>query len=510
MPDANQLAAILLQKNILNQKQMADFQEYSKKTGKTLEEVLMEGKNLTNEQLEEVVTAIHEWQFINLHKESTNGSTNGNGAGIQTNGNGNSNGKNKEIWGRFRNLIELHAQEASFGQTKDSSVVKIVDLLLEQGCQRKASDIHIEPERNYTAVRFRVDGVMYDVVTLPKNMYEKILTRVKILARLRTDEHQVPQDGKLQFEYENQLVDIRVSVVPTIKGENIVMRLLSETVRQYTLEALGLNEKDYKKAMKYVQKPWGMILVTGPTGSGKTTTLYAILQILNRRDLNIITIEDPVEYYIEGITQIQVNTKADLTFANGLRAIVRQDPNIIMVGEIRDEETADIAINSGMTGHLVLSTMHTNDAVTALPRFLEMGVKPFLVASTVNVVIAQRLVRQICRECVVECDEAIADITLKMPEIALSKLVAGKEKIRIYKGKGCEKCKNTGYHGRIGIFEILEMTEEIQSLIMHRADANSIRQKAIEQGMTTMFDDAVSKALAGKITIDEIIRVIKQ
>lgn len=507
MPDPIQLAGILLQKNILNPKQLQDFQEFSKKTGKSLEQVLMESTTLGKEQLEQVVSAIHEWQFINLHKEQqhTDGGING-----DRNRNGHAPVNEKEIWGKFRNLVELHSGETSFGETKDSAIVKIVNLLLEQACDRKASDIHIEPERNYTAVRFRIDGVMYDVITLPVNIYDKILTRVKILARLRTDEHQVPQDGKLQFEHANQLVDIRISIVPTIKGENIVMRLLSETVREYTLESLGFSGGDYKKIMKYVQKPWGMILVTGPTGSGKTTTLYAILQILNRRDLNIITIEDPVEYYIEGLTQIQVNPKVNLTFGSGLRAIVRQDPNIIMVGEIRDEETADIAINSGMTGHLVLSTMHTNDAVTALPRFLEMGVKSFLVASTVNVVIAQRLVRKICKECVAEYEETIANVGLKMPEIAASKLIAGKEKIRLFKGNGCAACKQTGYYGRIGIFEVLEMTEEIQGLIMRRTDANAIRQKALEQGMITMFDDAIAKALIGQITIDEIVRVIKQ
>ncbi len=412
-----------------------------------------------------------------------------------------------EIWSEFQKLIEQHAAEPAFGQTEQSAVVQIVDLLLSQGYERGASDIHIEPERNYIAVRFRVDGVMHDVITIPKNIYDLIVTRIKIMAKLRTDEHQAPQDGKIQYKYEDDIVDIRVAIMPTIKGETVVMRLLSEKAKHYTLEGLGFSKSDYDKIMKYVSKPWGMILATGPTGSGKTTTLYAVLQILNSRERNIVTLEDPVEYYIEGLTQIQVNPRVNLTFAAGLRSIVRQDPNVIMVGEIRDEETADIAVNSAMTGHLVLSSLHTNDAATTLPRFMEMKVKPFLTASTVNVAIAQRLVRKICPECVTEFETTCDDIKLEL-EGAVSKKIIPEGKIKLFRGKGCPNCKNTGYHGRIGIFEVLEMTDEIRALIMRRAAADTIRAKAIEQGMTTMFDDAFKKAAAGLTTVEEIARVI--
>jgi len=271
---------------------------------------------------------------------------------------------------------------------EDLPIINIVEKILILGYENKASDIHIEPHETKTDVRFRIDGIMHDIVEIPKNLHDLIITRIKILSRLRTDEHRAAQDGRLRFKSESKKIDVRVSIVPVIYGEKIVMRLLSEKARQYDLENLGFNKKQLKLVESNIDKPWGMILVTGPTGTGKTTTLYSILKILNTREVNISTIEDPVEYDIEGVNQIQVNPNTNLSFAAGLRAIVRQDPDIIMVGEIRDQETASIAINSAMTGHLVLSTLHTNDAPTTLPRLMDMGVEPFLVASTINVIIA--------------------------------------------------------------------------------------------------------------------------
>lgn len=421
------------------------------------------------------------------------------------NGNGNNSG-DADI--KLHQLLELQAKEASFGDIKESAVVQIVDFLLSEAYQSHASDVHIDPERKYTVVRFRLDGVMHDIFMLPKRVHELVVTRLKILARLRTDEHLAPQDGKLQYELGEKFIDIRVSIVPTVKGEDVVMRLLVED-SNLRLQDLGYSKTDYEKLMKYVTKPWGMILATGPVGSGKTTSLYAILKILNKREVNIVTIEDPVEYYIEGITQIQVNPKAKFTFARGLRSIVRQDPNIIMVGEIRDDETADIAVNAAMTGHLVLSTVHTNNAATTLPRFLEMGIKPFLIASTVNVVIGQRLVRTICEKCKMEYEQSAEYLYKYLPPEIVDRNVKGHGKIRLFRGEGCRACKNTGYQGRIGIHEVMEITDELRELIMGNADADTIQAKAIAQGMTTMFDDAIAKAIAGITTIEEIFRVIK-
>jgi type II secretory ATPase GspE/PulE/Tfp pilus assembly ATPase PilB-like protein len=331
------------------------------------------------------------------------------------------------------------------------------------------------------------------------------------LSKLRTDEHRSAQDGKIRADMGDKKLDIRISIVPVIEGEKIVMRLLSERVHQVGLEDLGFASDDLVKLKKEYAKPYGMILATGPTGSGKTTTLYGILKILNRREVNISTIEDPVEYDIEGVNQIQVNPKTNLTFAAGLRSILRQDPNIIMVGEIRDEETAEIAINSAMTGHLVLSTLHTNDAPTALPRFLEMGIEPFLVASTVNIIIAQRLVRKICSQCIISESITAEDLKKKFPPALIDRYFgAEKKEIRIYHGKGCKTCSDTGYAGRVGIFEVLVVTEMIRDLIMKRANADQVRALAITEGMQTMIEDGIRKVLAGITTLEEVIRVTRE
>ncbi|MFH0820938.1 MAG: GspE/PulE family protein [Candidatus Peregrinibacteria bacterium] len=415
----------------------------------------------------------------------------------------------EEIEEEFDKLIRAHANEAAFGSAKDSAVVKLVDLLITHGYKKKASDIHIDPQTDHTVVRFRMDGVLHDIVIIPRNIHDLVITRIKVMCRMHTDEHQAPQDGKIAFDIEEESADIRVSVVPTTKGENVVMRLLSEKSRQLSLEDLGLGDRDFKKLYANIAKPWGMILVTGPTGSGKTTSLYAVLKILNTSEVNIDTIEEPVEYNIEGITQIQVNPKAKLTFASGLRSIVRQDPDIIMVGEIRDEETADIAVNSAMTGHLVLSTLHTNDAATTLPRLLEMGVEPFLIASTVNIIIAQRLVRRICQRCIQSHEADMAQLRDFFPAQVLEKLTSECKIPLLYKGVGCSLCAGTGFAGRVGVFEILEVTDPIRKMIMQNADADQIKKLAIEEGMTTMLDDSIAKVLNGMTTVEEILRVIK-
>jgi len=409
----------------------------------------------------------------------------------------------------FEKLILAHTKEAAFGKAKDSAIVKLVDLLLAHGYRKKASDVHLDPTRGDTQVRFRVDGVLHDIVIIPRDIHELVVTRIKVMARLRTDEHQSPQDGKIAFKIGEDLADIRVSIVPTTKGENVVMRLLSEKSRQLGLDELGLSEKDLKKLSEHIKKPWGMILVTGPTGSGKTTSLYAVLKILNTREVNIATIEEPVEYNIDGITQIQVNPKTQLSFATGLRSIVRQDPDIIMVGEIRDEETGSIAVNAAMTGHLVLSTLHTNDAPTALPRLLEMDVEPFLIASTVNIIVAQRLVRRICESCITSEEASVDQLKAYFPVATLEAFFRGKKKVLLYKGTGCSACDKTGFSGRVGVYEILEVTDSIRDLIMKHADSDTIRDLALKEGMTTMFQDGLEKILNKMTTLEEILRVIK-
>jgi type IV pilus assembly protein PilB len=330
------------------------------------------------------------------------------------------------------------------------------------------------------------------------------------LANLRTDISNLPQDGHFIFETKEERVDIRVSTAPIEEGEKVVMRVLSEKIRRLGLEELGLEKEDLEILKKNIEKPWGMILVAGPTGCGKTTTLYAILEVLNKRELNITTIEDPIEYDIEGINQIQVDEKIGLTFSTGLKAIMRQNPDIIMVGEMRDQETAKLAIDAAMTGHLVLSTFHATDSATVLTRLLDMGIEPFLITSTVNLVIAQRLVRRICPRCIESYEIPFSQLSKMIGEDLAKKLPRTIEgNVRTFRGKGCSFCQKTGYFGRIGIFELLEMKEEIKKLIMEKANASQIRERAKELGMKTMIEDGLKKAEVGITTIEEILRVLK-
>ncbi len=396
---------------------------------------------------------------------------------------------------------------------EEDAIVQTVDIILRYAYEGRASDIHIEPVEDLVLVRYRIDGILHDVGNIPLQYHEQIIMRIKILANLRTDEHRLAQDGKFIYNAANEDVDIRVSVVPITDGEKVVLRLLSEGAQQFSLDSLGLEEDQLAITQEAIRKPHGMILATGPTGSGKTTTLYAIIKLLNTRSVNISTIEDPVEYDIGGVNQIQVDVKTNLTFASGLRSIVRQDPDVIMVGEIRDEETADIAVNSAMTGHLVLSTLHTNDAATTLPRLLDMGIEPFLIASTVNVIVAQRLVRKICSQCVESAmisGELLGDVKKAFNLSQYITVDGPMDEVRFYKGKGCKICNNTGYMGRTGIFEVMSITEEIKQLIMKKADASKIKTQAQKQGMTTMYEDGLKKALRGATTIEEVMRVIRE
>jgi type IV pilus assembly protein PilB len=415
----------------------------------------------------------------------------------------------KELQKTVDELLAEQVQFAQETQENDAPVAKIVDLLIDYAYQDKASDVHIEPQENNSLVRFRIDGILHDILFLPKNLHERVSTRVKVLSRLRTDEHMSAQDGKMRLPLQEENLDIRVSIIPIVDGEKVVLRLLSSRFQQFSLINLGMNETDLEKIDRAIKKSYGMILSTGPTGSGKTTSIYSILKILNSREKNITTIEDPVEYRIKGVNQIQVNVKTNLTFANGLRSILRQDPNIVFVGEIRDSETAGIAVNAALTGHLVVSTLHTNDSATALPRLIDMKVEPFLVASTVNVIIAQRLVRKICEMCKVSISLSREDIIKNIPTEMVDKYLGKEKDIRAYIGKGCKVCHNTGYTGRIGVFEVLEVTENIRKLITEKKDSDVIAHEAIEEGMMSMLDDGLDKVAKGMTSLEEVLRVTK-
>lgn len=420
----------------------------------------------------------------------------------------------KELQKNFDELIKEEAEKAGSLAAAESEapISKIVDLLINFAYQDKVSDIHIEPEEKNSLVRFRIDGILHDVLFLSKFLHDRIATRIKVMAKLRTDEHLAPQDGKIRVKVDEEDLDIRISILPVSQGEKIVMRLLSSRLGKLSLLDLGMSEVDLKKVSKAYSRSYGMILSTGPTGSGKTSSIYSILKILNTREKNITTIEDPVEYQIRGVNQIQVNVKTNLTFASGLRSILRQDPNIVFVGEIRDSETAGIAVNAALTGHLVLSTLHTNDAATTMPRLIDMKVEPFLVASTVNIVIAQRLIRKICENCRISYIITEDELKKTLPEDLIKKhyLTTGDNKeIRLYKGQGCKICHFTGYSGRVGLFEVMEITEKIRALIVQKSSADEIRKQSIIDGMHTMLDDGLQKVARGMTTVEEVLRITK-
>ena len=379
---------------------------------------------------------------------------------------------------------------------QEAPIINLVNLLITRAVERRASDIHIEPFEDGLHIRYRIDGILHQTESPPKNLHPAIVSRIKIMAKLNIAERRLPQDGRIKLKVLGKDIDIRVSSVPMLYGEGVVMRLLDPT-GIIGLEVLGFEVKNRERFEDLIKKPYGMFLVTGPTGSGKTTTLYAALSMMNTREKKVITIEDPIEYYLEGVNQIQVKPKIGLTFADGLRSIVRQDPDIIMVGEIRDVETADIAIHAALTGHLVFSTLHTNDAAGAVTRLKDMGVEGYLISSSLLGVLAQRLVRVICNKC---------KITYA-PDKELADELGVKMNFQTYKGKGCEICDHTGYKGRTGIFELLLVNDEIRRLIVEKKGSDVIAQKAIEFGMKTLRDDGWEKVRAGITTVDEVIRV---
>lgn len=378
----------------------------------------------------------------------------------------------------------------------------LLDQIFAEALALKTSDIHFEPQANVVLVRFRVDGLMREVARLPREYYDNLLNRLKVQSRMRIDAHFAAQDGALRHQHENDVVDIRVSIVPTIEGEKVVLRLLAAYVQNFSLSTLGLSGGDQAEIQAAASKPFGMILVVGPTGSGKTTTLYALLKILNQPSVNLTTIEDPVEYKVAGVNQIQVNPLTDLTFAKGLRSIVRQDPDIILVGEIRDHETVEIAVNAALTGHLLLSTFHANDAASAMPRLLDMGTEPFLLSSTLNLIVAQRLVRKICNNC-----KHSISVTANSLPVARAETYFGKGKLTLYEGKTCEACNYTGYSGRMAIIEIIRMTPELKELLITHPSAQQIWQLARKQGSRSLFEDGVDKVRAGFTTLTELLRV---
>lgn len=396
---------------------------------------------------------------------------------------------------------------------REAPIAKIVETLLTFATKARASDIHIEPQETKTRVRYRIDGILHEKLVLPRGVHDAVVSRIKILADLKIDEKRLPQDGRFSFTLGVDEVDLRVSTLPTVHGEKVVMRLLTKSMKAPDLPDLGLRGLALRNVEKAITVPNGIVLITGPTGSGKTTTLYSILNRINTPRVNIVTLEDPVEYEIPGVNQVQVNPKAGLSFASGLRSFLRQDPNIIMVGEIRDQETADLGIQASLTGHLVFSTLHTNSASGALPRLIDMDAEPFLLASSMTCIVAQRVVRQICTHCKVEYTpegpvlEDMKKILGPLLEGYLRQKKITLERLTLHRSEGCSECNDTGFSGRIGIFEVLPVTEKIAKLILESAPAYKIEAEAVSEGMILMKTDGYMKVLEGLTTIEEVLRV---
>jgi type IV pilus assembly protein PilB len=393
-------------------------------------------------------------------------------------------------------------------QLQQAPIAKIVSTILDFSVKGRASDIHIEPEETRTKVRYRIDGILQEKLSLPKTIHEALVSRIKILSEMKIDEKRIPQDGRFTFKSKNDEVDLRVSTLPTVFGEKVVMRLLKKTGGIPSLADLGFGGPQLKELEEAIAKPYGIVLITGPTGSGKTTTLYSILSRLNKPTVNIVTLEDPVEYQIAGINQVQINVQAGLTFATGLRAFLRQDPNIILVGEVRDKETTQLAIQAALTGHLVFSTLHTNNAATAIPRLIDLGAESFLIASVLTAILAQRISRKICPYCKVSfkaSDEITANIKAVLGPLFPKKYET--EPIQLSKGKGCHECNQTGYLGRIAIFEILKVTSAINQHILRQESAEEIEKTAKKEGFIKMVEDGYLKVLDGVTTMEEVLRV---
>ncbi|MBU1127398.1 GspE/PulE family protein [Patescibacteria group bacterium] len=391
---------------------------------------------------------------------------------------------------------------------RESSIAKIVSTVLEFAMKGRASDIHIEPEETKTRVRYRIDGILHEKLVIPRQLHNALVSRIKILSGMKIDEKRIPQDGRFDFKADSQEVDLRVSSLPSVFGEKIVMRLLKKSGGVPDLPELGLRGLALKHIQTEIQKPYGIIIVCGPTGSGKTTTLYSAITRINTSKVNIMTLEDPVEYQIVGVNQVQANPSAGLTFATGLRSFLRQDPDIIMVGEIRDAETTELAVQASLTGHLVFSTLHTNDAAGAVPRLLDLGAEPFLLASSLSCVIAQRVMRRICPDCKQEY-EATPEVIEELKGV-LGKLFPTDKKNTLFKGGKCAKCNNTGYLGRIGIFEVMPVSEKLGRLTMERSSSVDIQKQAISEGMITLRQDGYLKVLEGLSTMEEVLRVAQE
>lgn len=575
--DNERLKSFVLDAELVSQEQIDRAIEESVKTGKTLGEVLVEQKLVSSDQLRQLFSYILGVPFVNIEKElipkdilqivpepiakkykivayKKTGTELKiamlNPEDIQTidfirkktglkispcitteKGIENALKQYKQsLKAEFGDIIEKNApgvsQEDSLEKVaQEMPVIRIVEALLKHAIIQDASDIHIEPDEKEVRIRYRIDGMLHDAMALPKSVLAGIVARIKILSNLKLDEHRLPQDGRFKIEQDDRRIAFRVSILPVYAGEKIVMRLLDEGSKGLTLEAMGLWGDQLEKIHRAIKKPNGMILVTGPTGSGKTTTLYTIMDILNTPKVNISTVEDPIEYKMSRINQTQVNAPIGLTFSQGLRALLRQDPDIIMVGEIRDKETMEIAIHSAMTGHLVLSTLHTNSAAGTIPRLIDMGAEPFLIASTVNVVMAQRLVRKLCSDCrqsfaldaeLLKSLGSEVDLDHILSIAAQNNFIdkeaaAAKDwsKINFYRSVGCQRCSNEGYKGRVGIYEVMEMSEDIAKMVSAKADSNEIENKAREDGMMKMLEDGMVKALQGTTSIEEILRVTK-
>jgi|TARA_Y100000310_G_scaffold118056_2_gene116813 type IV pilus assembly protein PilB len=383
---------------------------------------------------------------------------------------------------------------------EDAPIVKLVNLILQEAIKERATDVHIEPQKTNVDVRIRIDGVLQTIMTPPTTSLSGLVTRIKILSKLNIAERRLPQDGRFTIKGTNREIDVRVSILPTVYGEKVVMRLLDKTGFAFNLKSLGFEQDMYTIFKRVISQPYGMVVVSGPTGSGKSTSLYASLKEIKGEGTNITTVEDPVEYQLDGVNQVQTHDDIGLSFSASLRSILRQDPDILLIGEIRDEETADIAVKFSLTGHLVFSTVHANDAASTITRLLDIGVKPFLVGSCLNLVMAQRLVRTICEN----CKESYTPTKEELEMVGLEKTKLNGNKL--FKGKGCSHCRNTGYHGRTGIFELITMTKEIRGLVFDNANEGVIRQKVMNDGIATLRDSGIRKVLAGVTTIAEVLR----
>jgi len=401
--------------------------------------------------------------------------------------------------------VDIEETPSEMDDSAEKPAVQLANLIFSQAIRAGASDIHIEPQEKSMRVRFRIDGVLHDAMQPPKRLHPSLVSRIKVMANMDIADRRIPQDGRISLKLEDKVVDVRVATLPTAYGEKVTMRLLDRSAKLITLEELGFPPFELEKYRKLVHLPYGFILVTGPTGSGKSTTLYATLAAINTVEKNIITVEDPIEYRLEGLNQVQVNVRAGLTFASGLRSILRSDPDIIMIGEIRDEETARIAVESALTGHLVFSTLHTNDAAGAITRLSDMGIEPFLTASSLVGVVAQRLARVLCPNCKEPYEITRDELLSNVPDFPLED---GEEKLTLYRPKGCFRCSNTGFKGRIGIYELLTMNEEIRRLVLQRASTAEINKAAVSMGMVTLRQDGLHKVKQGITSIEEIMRVI--